>query len=345
MKKGLLIGAVTVGLLYLAATPYIALHQMKAALEARDGQALAEYIDFPSVRQSAKDQFNAAAAKTFASGDGNGLEATGAALAGFMADKMIDAVVTPAGLTKLMDSGKRKGVLGDRLTNATSSYESWGKFVVVTSGDAKNQGKFVLRRQGLMTWKLTEFILPDSIFKHDAQSDTDAAAAAAADGEPAEVELPPSAVIASTTPANYSPLFSPNNIVTQGRCHMGECYWNKWLSATKLSGTSEETVISYSVLTGSSKHEEVEDYPSTSDDVDIAWDAEPSTVRVRCSHTRPSVTFNDADEQVIGLSPETGVFGYQEGSAAMYFMACHTDSSPRGLTASIEQYGYDIPAS
>ena len=50
-------------IMYIIATPYITVYQIKSAAENYDGEALSEYIDFPSVRQSLKDQINVIFAK------------------------------------------------------------------------------------------------------------------------------------------------------------------------------------------------------------------------------------------------------------------------------------------
>ncbi|HEY5780335.1 MAG TPA: DUF2939 domain-containing protein [Lysobacter sp.] len=342
MKKGTLIGAaIGLVLVYLAATPYIAVYQMKSAIESRDGQALAEFIDFPSVRQSAKDQFNAMAVKEIASADGeaSGLAAVGAALVGAMVEKFIDAAVTPAGLTKLIESGERKGVLGSRLTDASTSYAGWDKFIV-TTGSANEQGKFVLRRQGLISWKLTEVILPDSIFDQTKEPEVDDATAAAIEAADGVAPLSEPTAPVSVTAANFTPLLTTNYVVSQGRCNMGSCDWTKWVSAKSLSSEPGETLISFNVLNGSSEHPgDVAEYPSTSDGVNILWGNQAQIVVVRCSHSRPSVKWEGQEEVNLPLSP-SGISGYQEGDAAMYFMACHSDQEP--YPVAIERYGYNV---
>lgn len=53
--------------LYLAAAPYITVYRLKVAADKRDGADLSEFIEFPSVRQSFKDQLNAHLAQEMAS--------------------------------------------------------------------------------------------------------------------------------------------------------------------------------------------------------------------------------------------------------------------------------------
>lgn len=171
MSKGKIV-AVIGGLfaIYVAAAPYITVHQMKSAAESHDGEALSEHIEFPSVRQSLKDQMNAMFIKEMAKDEmkDNPFAALGAAFAGVMVDKMVEAYVTPAGITQLMAGEKPKPAQGEEsgggsgrkpLSDASMSYESIDKFVVKVKGGTGEEGKFVLRRRGI-GWKLTEIIIP-----------------------------------------------------------------------------------------------------------------------------------------------------------------------------------------
>lgn len=170
MGKGkLLAGFAALFAIYVVAAPYITVHQMKSAAESRDGEALSEYIEFPSVRQSFKDQMNAVFMKEMTSElEGNPFAAVGVAFAGLMVDKMVDTFVTPAGITQLMsgekpdvaqDSKAEGGAAREPFANTSMSYESLSKFVVTVKGDNGDEGKFILRRRGI-GWKLTEILIP-----------------------------------------------------------------------------------------------------------------------------------------------------------------------------------------
>ncbi|MBP8645186.1 MAG: DUF2939 domain-containing protein [Syntrophobacteraceae bacterium] len=175
MSKGKVVLGVAAGLfaVYVLAAPYITVYRMKSAAENHDGEALSEHIEFPSVRQSLKDQMNAMFAKKIAEDEdmkNNPFAALGAAFAGVMVDKMVDAYVTPAGITQLMAGEKPRpgaeqgdGSAGNSgrkpLSDASMSYESLDKFVVKVKGDNGGEGKFVLRRRGI-GWKLTDIIIP-----------------------------------------------------------------------------------------------------------------------------------------------------------------------------------------
>ena len=51
-----LIVAVITAIGYAYASPYVALGRLKSAIDARDAQAISEYVDFPSLRISLKQQ-------------------------------------------------------------------------------------------------------------------------------------------------------------------------------------------------------------------------------------------------------------------------------------------------
>jgi len=172
MSKGKLL-AIVVAILatvYIISAPYITVYQMRAAAENHDGEALSEHVDFPSVRQSLKDQMNTMVMKHMSSNEmkDNPFAALGTALATVMVDKMVDVYVTPAGITEQMkgekpapaDSGQ-SGVGSTRkpFADASMSYESLNKFVIVVKGDSRQEARFVLRRRGI-DWKLTEILMP-----------------------------------------------------------------------------------------------------------------------------------------------------------------------------------------
>jgi hypothetical protein len=114
-NKGRLIVVIGVLLMgYVVGAPYWTVHQMRSAAKDRDGEALSEHIDFPSVRQSLKEQVNAMMMKemsTKAELKENPFAALGMAFASTLVDKTVDTFVTPAGITQLM-SGKKPDAEG-----------------------------------------------------------------------------------------------------------------------------------------------------------------------------------------------------------------------------------------
>ncbi len=172
MNKRILIAVVAaLFAIYVAASPYITVYQMKSAAEHNDAEALSEYIDFPSVRQSLKDQMNATFIKEMERDSelkDNPFAALGAAFAGIMVDKVVDTYVTSPGITLLMSGQKPTSVDrdggggspgGKPLAGASMSYESFDKFVVKVKAGTSEERKFILRRHGI-GWKLAEIIIP-----------------------------------------------------------------------------------------------------------------------------------------------------------------------------------------
>lgn len=159
--------------IYVVAAPYITVYQMKEAAQRRDGESLSEYIDFPSVRQSFKDQLNAKFAKAVSEDkdmSDSPFAPLGMAFAGVVIDKMIDVYVTPAGITQLMagenlvpdakqEGGRDESTDREPLSDASMSYEAINKFSVRVKNEDGGEVKFVLRRRGI-GWKMTDIIVP-----------------------------------------------------------------------------------------------------------------------------------------------------------------------------------------
>jgi Protein of unknown function (DUF2939) len=172
LRKGLLALAVLVALLFYA-TPYLAVHQMRSAAAAHDAARLSGYVDFPALRASLKagvqarllgHELNEAGQPTPAS-------AMGAAVAGALLGPLVDALITPESLGRVMQGqppvsaatglGSEPAAPERRLQTAMG-YESPGRFVfsVKPQGDDEEPVELVLRREGLLHWKLAELRLP-----------------------------------------------------------------------------------------------------------------------------------------------------------------------------------------
>lgn len=146
---------------YLVASPYITVHQMKSAAEKRDGAALSKFIEFPSVRESLKDQVN-----TQLMSDPDMQDNPFAGIAVTLVDQMVDAFVSPAGITRLMAGANLSaedmdsGSYGkDPFADASMGYQSFDKFAVKVKDDAGDESAFILQRRGI-GWKLTDVRMP-----------------------------------------------------------------------------------------------------------------------------------------------------------------------------------------
>lgn len=173
-RKLLLAVAVTAAVGYVAASPYLAVSAMRDAAIAGDAPRVAEHVDFPAVKESLKANLTAAALKSAgASNEDNPLAGAGAMFAMALMGPMIDAVVSPQGLTQLMRQGElmpdpgsgdeaRKTADAAPKIDADMNYRDFSTFVV-TLKDGKTGEQpvgLVFKRHGVVSWKLTSLDLP-----------------------------------------------------------------------------------------------------------------------------------------------------------------------------------------
>ncbi|GAA3540512.1 hypothetical protein GCM10022394_20360 [Zobellella aerophila] len=166
---------------YLAAMPYITVNQIREAADRRDSRALAQHVEFDSVRQSLKDQLNARLLQGLGGEiKQNPFTALGAAFANMMVDGLVDTYMTPAGIEQLMrgetpapgipsrSSSQNKTQSGSQsdpykpnkpFSDASMGYVSPNTFVVTMKDENEEEARFILRRRGL-EWKLTAIVLP-----------------------------------------------------------------------------------------------------------------------------------------------------------------------------------------
>ncbi len=157
---------------YLYASPYLVLNSIKTAAQNGESEKVSQYIDYPSVRQSFKDQMNTMMLKEVQKQENNGFAALGAMLASAMVDKMIDAVVTPEGMT-LMLQGKdlKQNASGSENESAESkqeehqpdyetSYTSFNDFQVVIKDPNKSKEVKVLMVRDGWSWKINKIVVP-----------------------------------------------------------------------------------------------------------------------------------------------------------------------------------------
>lgn len=157
---------------YVVATPYIAVSQMQAAAEARDGQALSEYIDFVAVRQSLNTQLTAMLADQMTqSTDDDAMGLLGAAFGSKIIELLLDAIVTPAGLVAVLNGDSMTDVLDQEAsvsatpanTSVSMGYQSFDTFgVTITNTDTQSATTLLLKRDGL-NWRLSEIMLPQEL--------------------------------------------------------------------------------------------------------------------------------------------------------------------------------------
>lgn len=151
------------------ASPYYALHQIKTALAERNADALAAHVDLPALRASVKTQLEASMARSIeaTAGSGNALAALGQSIASAMLGKMVDTMVSPAGVVALVNKsavGPQAGADANpdapadgaqKKADYYAGYAGVNTFVVRAKDGNAQEGALVLLRHGVWGWKLS----------------------------------------------------------------------------------------------------------------------------------------------------------------------------------------------
>ena len=117
--KPLLIVVLAVAVLaaigYAYASPYAALGRLKSAIDARDAQSVSEYVDFPSLRISLKQQVTDELMRRIdAVKKDNPFAVIGALIGSALIGPLVDAYATPEGVAALMSGIPPRGNPGER---------------------------------------------------------------------------------------------------------------------------------------------------------------------------------------------------------------------------------------
>ena len=172
-----IVAVVLILLLSVLASPYWVVSRIRDAIRQQDAQALAEYIDFPALKESFKRQINAMLVEKMASKQGaHGLEAFGAAMATAFVGPMVDALVTPQAIALMMQGRDVPWAVGVSQPEPNGSgaeqaqaevnmgYASYDRFNMTVADRRSPEKKmhFTLHRTGLWTWKVAAmgFVLP-----------------------------------------------------------------------------------------------------------------------------------------------------------------------------------------
>lgn len=173
----LLLGVLFAGV-WLYYTPYAAMNKLQKAARAGDAQALNELVDFPSLRESVKQNVRGAVSNEVGRRAGP-LGALGGMLAGAITGPVVDAVVTPEGIAALTEGqspGHRHRGAVDSIARERGKdvkikrgYEGMDLFVVHFVGreDGKEKMALVLHRDGFTNWRLTGVRLPAAVRADD----------------------------------------------------------------------------------------------------------------------------------------------------------------------------------
>lgn len=150
-------------------TPYMALNKLQAAAEAGDTQALNEMVDFPALRTSLKSEVQGAVARGIQK-DGGIFAAVGSAVSGIVVEPVVNAAVTPEGVSLLMkgrrptddeDESKDGGENWRENVKIGRRYEAADRFIVQYSDRQSGDERIslVMHREGLR-WRLAGVRFP-----------------------------------------------------------------------------------------------------------------------------------------------------------------------------------------
>ncbi|TPG14381.1 DUF2939 domain-containing protein [Sphingomonas oligophenolica] len=169
MRKGYVIGAIALllalGVGWYLGSPKWTLYQMREAAQDGDTDKLAEYIDFPALRASLKEEMKASAAAEMQKPENkDGFAALGMAFGMTMIDNMVDGMVTPTAMRKVFLANKDKGppavtkVDGSREDVAIERH-GMDRFFVRNDA-ASSSAALIFTRHGL-GWQLSGMRLPE----------------------------------------------------------------------------------------------------------------------------------------------------------------------------------------
>jgi hypothetical protein len=152
------------------ASPWWTLHRLRDAAARRDADAVSAQVDFPALRDSVKGQLLASISRDVNDADGgNPFAEIGRKFAMAVANPLIDAIVSPAGVAAMVEHGKVSIAKPAPESAAPGTeparekpryalhYRGWDRFDVA----ARDGGSFIFRRDGLWSWKLAGIAMPD----------------------------------------------------------------------------------------------------------------------------------------------------------------------------------------
>lgn len=101
------------GVIY--ASPYIALDRLKRAADARDAQTVNQYVDFPLLRESLKDQVGQLLTRKIdIQKSGNPLAIIGAMIGAALISPLVDSYATPDGVAAILNGIPPRGDPGEK---------------------------------------------------------------------------------------------------------------------------------------------------------------------------------------------------------------------------------------
>ena len=155
-------------------SPFLAMNSMLSAAKAKDADNFNDYVDYQSLRESFKGQFSVKMAEVMDKQPSNPFSALGAMLGMTLINQMVDSLVRPELVMKMMEEGKaqqpNKSLTSKPNTDESNAKELRWEFerkgvdlvlaTPIREESKDSQPVFVFRRTGYAKWKLTEVRLP-----------------------------------------------------------------------------------------------------------------------------------------------------------------------------------------
>ncbi|NJC41332.1 hypothetical protein GGQ87_001590 [Brevundimonas alba] len=175
MIKKLVIGgvaaAIVVGVVAWAAAPILAAQALVRAAKAGDAHRIEQLVDFPSLRESLKDELNAELAAQMRRDPRmaeSGLGGLGMILAPMLLSGAVDAAVTPQVVAQMVTTAEAPDPTvrdepepGDTADKGDDIHQAWGYrdlnafAVTLTDRDHPDQRlALIMERRGLFSWRL-----------------------------------------------------------------------------------------------------------------------------------------------------------------------------------------------
>jgi hypothetical protein len=157
-------------------TPYLAARSLHGAVDARDAARIADHVNFPELRQSMKTGLLAKMTGAAAAKGDDASVLLGSAFANVLIGPMVDTMVSPEGLAKLLngeklepaktkpppqDADKNSEKNSEKDMQRSMGYETLNRFVVTFTKPSQSQTiSLVFTREGAFSWKLSGLRLP-----------------------------------------------------------------------------------------------------------------------------------------------------------------------------------------
>ena len=159
--------SVVVAVLYFG--PHWTIYRMKSAIDAKDATAFSSYVDFPALKESVKAQLMLKMNDMMKS---DGMKDIPFAGLGQMIgmgviNQMVESLVSPAGVMLMMEQGKAaplKSSAPQPEAEAKPKPDFAIDYINFSTAEVRSKDgssvRFVLHRDGLFTWKLSEMQIP-----------------------------------------------------------------------------------------------------------------------------------------------------------------------------------------